>query len=87
VWEKSHRSPLKVVPVEHTQPSQGFTGGLSIGVGEAKARGGDEPRVHIRVTSAPLHKNHHIASKGASGDVFSVGILWWFHNPNAFQAE
>jgi hypothetical protein len=41
-----------VVLVDHTQSSQGFTGGLTVGVREAKARGGDEPGVHIRVASA-----------------------------------
>jgi hypothetical protein len=51
-WEKSHRSPLKVVLVDHTQSSQGFTGGLSVSVREAKARGGYEPGVHIRVAGA-----------------------------------
>jgi hypothetical protein len=86
-WEKSHRGPLKVVLVEHTQPSQGFTSGFSVRVGEAKASGGDEPRVHIRIAGASLHKNHRVAPKGATGDVFSVGVLRRFHNPNAFQAE
>jgi hypothetical protein len=76
-----------VSPVEHTQPAQGFTGGLSIGVGETETNGGDEPRVHIRVADASLHKNHHVAPKGASGDVLTVGILRWFHNPDSFQAE
>jgi hypothetical protein len=76
-----------MVLVDHTQSSQGFTGGLSVGVREAKARGGDESGVHIRVAGAFSHKDHHVALKGALGGVFSVGILWWFHNSDAFQAE
>ena len=42
--------------VDHTQTSQGFTGSFSIGVREAKASGGDEPRVHVRVAGALSHE-------------------------------
>jgi hypothetical protein len=76
-----------VVLVDHTQSSQGFTGGLSVSVREAETRGGDEPGVHIRVTGAFSHKDHHVTPKDALGGVFSVDILWWFHNSDAFQAE
>ena len=38
--------------VDHTQASQGFTGGFSVGVWEAKASGGDELGVHVRVAGA-----------------------------------
>jgi hypothetical protein len=62
-------------------------GGLLVGVREAKARGGDEPRVHIRVTGAFSYKDHHVAPKDALGGVFSISILRWFHDSDAFQAE
>jgi hypothetical protein len=62
-------------------------GGFSVGVREAKARGGDEPRVYIRVTSAFSHKDHHVAPKDALGGVFSISILRRFHDSDAFQAE
>jgi hypothetical protein len=54
---------------------------------EAKARGGDEPGVYIRVASAFSHKDHHVAPKDALGSVFSIGILRWLHDSDAFQAE
>ena len=38
--------------VDHTQASQGFSGGLSVGIWEAKASGGDEPGVYVRVAGA-----------------------------------
>ena len=38
-----------MVLVDHTQASQGFSDGLSVGIWEAKASGGDEPGVHVRV--------------------------------------
>ena len=41
--------------VDHTQASQGFAGGLSVGIWEAKASGGDELGVHVRVVGAFLH--------------------------------
>ena len=73
--------------VNHTQTSQGFTSGFSVGVWEAKAGGGDELGVHVRVAGAFSHKNHHVASKSAPGVVVPVDILWWVHNSDAFQAE
>jgi len=36
-----------MVFINHTQTSQGFSGGLSVGVWEAKASGGDEPGFHV----------------------------------------
>ena len=73
--------------VDHTQASQGFLGGLSVGVWEAKASGGDEPGVHVRVAGALSHEDHQVASKSAPGIVLPVDILWWVHNSDAFQAE
>ena len=73
--------------VDHTQTSQGFTGGFSIGVREAKTSGGDEPRVHIWVAGAPCHEDHQVAPKSALGVVLPVDKLWWVHNSDAFQAE
>ena len=73
--------------VDHAQMSQGFSGGLSIGVWEAKAGGGDEPGVHVRVAGAFSYEDHHVAPKGAPGVVLPVGLLWWVHNSDAFQAE
>ena len=73
--------------VDHTQASQGFLGGLSVGIWEAKASGGDEPGVHIRVAGAFSHEGHHVASKSAPGVVLPVVILWWVHNSDAFQAD
>ena len=49
--------------VDHTQTSQGFSGGLSVGIWEAKASSGDEPGVHVRVAGAFSHENHHVASR------------------------
>ena len=73
--------------VNHTQTSQGFSGGLSVGVWEAKASGGDEPAVHVRVAGAFSYEDHHVAPKGAPGVVLPVDVLWWVHNSDAFQAE
>ena len=73
--------------VNHVQASQGFSGGFSVGVREAKANGGDEPGVHIRVAGAFSHEDHHVASKSAPGIILPVDILWWVHNSDAFQAE
>ena len=73
--------------VDHTQTSQGFTGGLSVGVKEAKASGGDELGVHVRVAGALSHEDHQVESKSAPGVVLPLDILWWVHNSDAFQAE
>ena len=75
------------MPVGHTQMSQGFSGGLSIGVREAKAGGGDEPGVHVRVAGAFSQEDHYVAPKSAPGVVLPVDVLWWVHNSDAFQAE
>jgi hypothetical protein len=76
-----------MMSVDHTQTSQGFSGGLSVGVREAKASGGDESGFHVRVAGALSHEDHHVTPKGAPGVVLSVDIPRWVHNPDAFQAE
>ena len=76
-----------MVLINHTQTSQGFTGGLSVGVREAKASGGDEPGVHVRVAGALSHEDHHVTPKGAPGVVLPVDVHWWVHNSDALQAE
>ena len=73
--------------VDHTQTSQGFSGGLSVGVWEAKASGGDEPGVHVSVAGAFSHEDHHVAPKSALGVVLPVKKLWRVRNSDAFQAE
>ena len=73
--------------VDHTQTSQGFSGGFSVGVWEAKASGGDEPRVHVRVAGALSHEDHNVTSKGAPGVVLPIDVLRWVHNSDVFQAE
>ena len=73
--------------VDHTETLQGFSGGLSVGVKEAKASGGNELRVHVRVAGALSHKNHHVAPKSAPGVVLPVDVLWWVHHSDVFQAE
>jgi len=73
--------------VNHTQTSQGFSGGLSVGVREAKASGGDESGFHVRIAGALSHEDHHVPPKGATGVVLSVSVLRWVHNPDASQAE
>ena len=73
--------------VDHTQASQGFSGGLSVGIWEAKASGGDEPGVHVRVAGALSHEDHHVTPKSAPRVVLSVDVLWLVHNSDAFQAE
>jgi len=73
--------------VDNTQTSQGFLGGFSVGVWEAKASGGDEPGFHVRVAGALSHKNHYVTPTGAPGVVLRVGVLRWVHNSDAFQAE
>ena len=73
--------------VNHTQTSQGFTGGFSVGVREAKASCGDEPSVHVRVVGALSHEDHHVAPKSAPGVVLPVDVFWWVHNSDVFQAE
>ena len=61
--------------VDHTQASQGFSGGLSVGIWEAKASGGDEPGFHVRIAGALSHEDHHITPKGAPGVVLPVNVL------------
>ena len=61
--------------VDHAQTSQSFSDGLSVGVREAKASGGDEPGVHVRVAGVLSHENHHVAPKSAPGVVLPVDIL------------
>ena len=73
--------------VDHTQASQGFSGGLSIGIWKAKASGGDEPGVHVRVAGAFSNEDHHVAPNSAPGVVLPVDVLWCVHNSDAFQAE
>ena len=73
--------------VDHTQMSQGFSGSLSIGVWKAKASGGDEPGVHVRVAGAFSYEDHHVAPKSAPGVVLPVDVLWWVHHSNVFQAD
>ena len=41
-----------MVLVDHTQTSEGFTGGFPVGIRETKSSGGDEPGIHIRVAGA-----------------------------------
>ena len=67
--------------VDHAQTSQGFSGGFSVGVKEAKASGGDEPGVYVRVAGASSHENHHVAPKSATRVVFPIDILWWSTTP------
>ena len=76
-----------MVHVDHTQTSEGFTGGFPVGVREAESSGGDEPRVHIRVAGASCYEDHQVTSKSALGVVFPVKKLWRIHNSDAFQAE
>ena len=73
--------------VNHTQTSQGFSGGLSVGVWEAKASGGDEPGVHVRVAGAFSHEDHHVAPKSASGVVLPVDVLQCVHNSDALSGS
>ena len=73
--------------VNHTQTSQSFSGGLSVGVWEAKASGGDEPRFHVRIAGALPHEDHYVTSTGAPGVVLSVDVFRCVHNPDVFQAE
>ena len=74
--------------VDHTQTSQGFSGGLSggfsVGVWEAKASGGDEPGFHVRIAGAFSHEDHHVAPESAPGVVRPVDVLWWVYNSDAF---
>ena len=76
-----------MVLVDHTQTSEGFTGGFPVGVRESKSSGGDEPGIHIRVVDALSHENHYVALKSAPGVVLPVDVLWWVHHSNTFQAE
>ena len=64
-----------MVLVDHTQMSQGFTGGFSVGVREAKSSGGDQPGVHVRIAGAFSHEDHQVSSKSAPGVVLPVDIL------------
>ena len=76
-----------MVLLDHTQTSEGFTGGFSVCVRETKSSGGDELGIHIRVAGALSHENHYVAPKSALGVVLPVDVLWWVHHSNAFQAE
>ena len=62
--------------VDHAQTSQDFSGGLLVGVRKAKASGGDEPGVHVRVAGAFSHEDHHVAPKSAPGVVHRHGSGW-----------
>ena len=73
--------------VDHMQTLQGFSGGLLVGVWEAKASGGDKLGFHIRIAGALSHEDHHVASKSAPGVVLPVDVLRCVHNSDAFQAE
>ena len=73
--------------VDHAQTSQGFSGGFSVGVWEAKASGGDEPGVHVKVAGAFSHEDHHVAPKSAPRVILPVDVLWWVHHSDTFQAE
>ena len=73
--------------VNHMQTSQGFLGGLSVGVWEAKASGGDKPGLHVRIAGALSHEDHHVTPKGALGVVLPVDVLWCVNNSDAFQVE
>ena len=73
--------------VNHTQTSQGFSGGLSVGACEAKASGGDEPGFHVMIAGALSHKDHFLTPTGAPGVVLPVDVLQCVHNSDAFQAE
>ena len=76
-----------MVLVDHTQTSEGFTGGFSVGVRETKSSGGDELGIHVRIEGALSHEDHHVTPKGAPGVVLLVDVLWWVHHSNVFQAE
>ena len=73
--------------VDHSEPSQGFTGSFPIGIREMESSGGDEPRVHIRVAGASCYEDHQVTPKSALGVVLSIEKLWWIHNSDSFQAE
>ena len=76
-----------MMSVDHTQTSQGFSGGLSVGVWEAKASGGDEPGFHVKIVGALSHEDHYVTPTGAPGVVLPVDVLRCVHNSDAFQAE
>ena len=61
--------------VNHTQTSQGFSGGFSAGVREAKASGGDESGLHVRIAGAFSHEDHHVAPKRAPRVLLPVDVL------------
>ena len=61
--------------VNHTQTSQGFSGGLLVGVWEAKASGGDELGFHVRIAGALSHEDHQVTPKSAPGVVLPVDVL------------
>ena len=73
-----------MILVDHAQTSQGFSGGISIGVWEAKAGGGDESGFHVRIAGALSHEDHHVTPKGAPGVVLPVDVLWCVHNSDVF---
>ena len=73
--------------VNHTQTSQGFSGGLSVSVWEAKASGGDEPGFHVRVAGAHSHEDQHVTPNGAPRVVLPVDVLRSVHNSDVFQAK
>jgi hypothetical protein len=76
-----------MMPVDHAQASQGFSGSLSVGVWEPKASGGDELGIHVGVKCAFSHEDHQVTPKGPSEVVLPVGVLRWVHNSDASQAE
>ena len=69
--------------VNHMLMSQGFLGGLLVGVWEAKASGGDELGFHVRIAGALSHKDHYVTPTGVPGVVLPLGVLLSYHGDSS----
>ena len=78
---------LKMMLVDHSQASQGFSRSLPVGVWETKASGGDKPGCHIRKMGAFSHEENQVTPRGSPGVVLPVDVLRCILNSKTFQAE
>jgi hypothetical protein len=66
-----------MLPINHSQMSQGLPSSLWVGVSEAKPSGKDEPGFYVGVERTSSHKDQHFTPKGAVAFVLPIDELWW----------
>jgi hypothetical protein len=53
-----------MLPINHSQTSQGLPSSLWVGVGEVKTSGGDEPGFYVGVERTSSHEDQHFTPNG-----------------------